>query len=291
VGSTNADGVEPAVAVRAIPALVDVAAPEKEMFAGPLRQDGPHAGSPARETANVSEASPISEPLDLAHELQVADPPTTNVGWSDDSIQIRSRIRVRDLAEVYTHDREVNAMLDLVPDMFPTEDDPGNTDRTFLEPACGHGNFLVEILRRKLTYVTTSRYGRGENFEYWVLRCLTSIYGIDISEDNVVESCKRMRSALEAHLDGIEVTRGFTEAVGVILSTNIQRADTLTDARRVELVEYRPVGNGTFVREWSYLEEQELDLFSDPEPRRDAEAVHYSELIDHPEALTRTSGS
>jgi hypothetical protein len=239
----------------------------------------------------VSEASPISWPLDPAQELQVADRPTTNVGWSEDSVQIRSRIRVRNLAEVYTHDREINAMLDLVPDMFPIEDAPGNTDRTFLEPACGHGNFLVEILRRKLTYVTTSRYGTRENFEYQALRCLTSIYGIDISEDNVVDSCARMRSALEAHLEGIEVTKGFTDAVAVILSTNIQRADTLTDARRVELVEYTPVGNGTFVREWSYLEEQELDLFSDPGPRRDSEPVHYSELIDYPEPRTRTSVS
>ena len=49
--------------------------------------------------------------------------------------QIKTRNRVRDLAEVYTHEREVNAMLNLVPDMFPTEDDSGNHDRTFLEPA------------------------------------------------------------------------------------------------------------------------------------------------------------
>ena len=43
-------------------------------------------------------------------------------------------------------------MLDFVPDMFPSETGPGNTDRTFLEPACGHGNFLVAILDRKLRY-------------------------------------------------------------------------------------------------------------------------------------------
>lgn len=59
--------------------------------------------------------------------------------------QIKSRDRVRDLAEVYTHKREVDAMLDLVPGMFPSAADPGNTDRTFLEPACGSGNFLVGL--------------------------------------------------------------------------------------------------------------------------------------------------
>lgn len=72
--------------------------------------------------------------------------------------QIKSRQRVRDLAEVYTHEREVNAMLDLIPDMFPADSDAtsrGNHDRTFLEPACGSGNFLEAILRRKLATVTS----------------------------------------------------------------------------------------------------------------------------------------
>ena len=76
----------------------------------------------------------------------MGSPPATSDETQSGS-QIKSRERVRDLAEVYTHEREVNAMLDLVPDMFPSATDPGNTDRTFLEPACGHGNFLVAILR------------------------------------------------------------------------------------------------------------------------------------------------
>src|SRR6185312_1331992 len=72
--------------------------------------------------------------------------------------QIKTRERVRDLAEVYTHKREVDAMLDLVPEMFPSAGDPNNTDRKFLEPAAGSGNFLEEILRRKLAFVTARRY-------------------------------------------------------------------------------------------------------------------------------------
>lgn len=197
--------------------------------------------------------------------------------------QIKSRDRVRDLAEVYTHQREVNAMLDLVPDMFPSARDPGNTDRTFLEPACGHGNFLVEILRRKLKYVTTRRYGRGERFEHRALRCLVSVYGIDICEENVCESSERMRSVIGAHVeeqlsDG--PTAGFAEAVDAILATNIICADTLSDAAEVELVEYQPGGGGTFIREWSRPLDPaagEPNLFSLP-PRRDEVPVHYSEL-------------
>jgi hypothetical protein len=198
--------------------------------------------------------------------------------------QIKSRERVRDLAEVYTHEREVKAMLDLVPDMFPSALDPGNTDRTFLEPACGHGNFLVEILRRKLKYVTLRRYGRGERFEHRALRCLASVYGIDICEENVCESSERMRSVIGAHVaehlgaDGS--TAGFVAAVDAILATNIVCADTLSGAAEIELVEYQPGGGGTFVREWSRPLDPaagEPNLFSLP-PRRDEVPVHYSEL-------------
>jgi hypothetical protein len=200
--------------------------------------------------------------------------------------QIKSRERVRDLAEVYTHEREVNAMLDLVPDMFPSASDPGNTDCTFLEPACGHGNFLVEILRRKLKHVTPERYGCGERFEHRVLRCLASIYGIDISDDNVRESRERIRSVIrsyvESHLGADGPTAGFSDAVEAILETNIIRGDSLTDVAEIELVEYRPGSGVTFIREWSPLDPaaNEPNLFS-LSPRRDEAPIHYSQLRDN----------
>lgn len=198
--------------------------------------------------------------------------------------QIKSRERVRNLAEVYTHEREVAAMLDLVPEMFPSAEDPYNTDRLFLEPACGHGNFLAEILRRKLAYVTPRRYGRGERFEHRVLRCLASSYGIDLSDDNVRETRGRMWTLiaehLERHLGSEEPTTGFVDAVEVILETNIIRADTLANAAEIELVKYLPGSAGTFVREWSRPLDpaaSEPNLFS-LEVRRDDAPVHYSEL-------------
>lgn len=199
--------------------------------------------------------------------------------------QIKSRERVRDLAEVYTHEREVNAMLDLVPELFPSADDPGNTDRKFLEPACGSGNFLVEILRRKLNYVTPGRYGRGERFEHRVLRCLASTYGIDICAENVDESRERIRVVIEEHFGvhlGDQVpTPGFRDAVDAILATNIVRADALADAAEIEFVEYVPGSGGTFVRTWSHPLDRGVDepnLFSLSEPRRDRSPVHYSDL-------------
>lgn len=199
--------------------------------------------------------------------------------------QIKSRERVRDLAEVYTHEREISAMLDLVPDMFPSADDPGNTDRAFLEPACGSGNFLVEILARKLAYVTPCRFGRGEPFEHRVLRCLASIYGIDICEENVANARERMSNLIYAHIElhlGDDTpTPGFASAVETILATNIIRADTLADAAEIELIEYASATDGAFIRNWSHPLDPAADeqtLFSLTEPRRDAVPVHYSEL-------------
>jgi hypothetical protein len=202
--------------------------------------------------------------------------------------QIKSRERVRDLAEVYTHKREVDAMLDLVPSMFPSATDASNTDRTFLEPACGSGNFLEEILRRKLTFATTQRYGCGDRYEHRVLRCLASVYGIDICEDNVLESRDRLRALLNSHLDldmnTKAVSRAFVSAVEVILHTNIIRADTLTEAQTIQLVEYRAGPGNTFTREWSYLapEANPDDLFSLMISRCDETPVHYSRLLDYP---------
>lgn len=197
---------------------------------------------------------------------------------------IRSRERVRDLAEVYTHQREVDAMLDLVPAMFPSEEDPGNTDRTFFEPSCGSGNFLVGILRRKLAYVTTDRYGYGERFEFRVLRCLTSIYAVDICRENVAASRDRLRAVVPRHMNGFTPSAGFFDAVEAVLGTNVICADMLTEAGEIEVVEYVPVDGCAFRREWSVLGSGQLDLFTPP-AMQDGEPVHYAKLAAHPEPV------
>lgn len=204
--------------------------------------------------------------------------------------QIKSRDRVRNLAEVYTHEREVKAMLDLVEDMFPSAEEPDNLDRTFLEPACGHGNFLVEILHRKLRHVTTRRYGRGERFEHRVLRGLASIYGVDICRDNIEEARERMSSMIEAHV-GAEVgstgmTAGFTNAAEAILRTNVVLGDSLDGKTEVKLVEYLPRAGGTFLRTWFRLDLAGTEPGVQPlMRRRDTAPLHYSELAEAPEPV------
>ena len=97
--------------------------------------------------------------------------------------QIVSKKRVVEHGEVYTNPREVNAMLDLV------KQETTRIESRFLEPACGTGNFLVEILNRKLT-VVAERYARSQlEYERYAVLAVSSIYGVDILLDNV-EACR-----------------------------------------------------------------------------------------------------
>lgn len=91
---------------------------------------------------------------------------------------IKSKQRVKDFAEVFTPKHIVKDMCDLVPEEMWT-----NVETTFLEPACGTGNFLAEILERKFKLC--------ENWEDG-LRALKSVYGIDIQQDNVEEAKGRL---------------------------------------------------------------------------------------------------
>ena len=88
--------------------------------------------------------------------------------------QVVSKQRVADHGEVYTNPREVNAMLDLV------KQETARIESRFLEPACGTGNFLVEILNRKLS-VVAERYARSRlEYERYAVLAISSIYGVDI---------------------------------------------------------------------------------------------------------------
>ena len=100
--------------------------------------------------------------------------------------QIKSKERVAEHGEVFTNTREVNAMLDMV------QSESERIDSRFLEPACGTGNFLAEVLRRKL--VTVKRqYGKfSVDYEKYSVLAVSSIYGVDIQQDNVDECRKRM---------------------------------------------------------------------------------------------------
>jgi len=125
--------------------------------------------------------------MDIPRSAETCD--DVNTIAQDPERLVKSAARVRDLGEVFTPAATVNAMLDLIPYSMWIP----HPAATFLEPACGDGNFLVEILRRKLAQVgaagssETLAAGTGEDaILFHALEALSSIYAVDISVDNVI---------------------------------------------------------------------------------------------------------
>lgn len=98
--------------------------------------------------------------------------------------QVKSRDRVAEHGEVFTSEREVKAMCDLV------KSETERIDSRFLEPACGEGAFLKEILRRKLAVVKRTYRKSPYDYERYAVLAVTSIYGVDIMPDNT-EICRQ----------------------------------------------------------------------------------------------------
>lgn len=139
--------------------------------------------------------------------------------------QTKSKERVREHGEVFTAEREVKAMCDLV------KDETERIDSRFLEPACGDGNFLAEILKRKLS-VVRKKYGKSPlDYERNSLLAASSIYGVDILQDNVTACRARMFDIWNTEYTAVckkECDDQTREAVRFILSRNIVCGNALT---------------------------------------------------------------
>lgn len=139
--------------------------------------------------------------------------------------QIKSKKRVMDHGEVFTSEREVNAMLDLV------KQETEKIESRFLEPACGTGNFLIEILHRKLD-VVKYRYKKSKHeYERYAVLAVSSLYGIDILEDNVIHCRNRLFNYFDEHytsLHGENCSQECKSSVRFILELNIVWGNALT---------------------------------------------------------------
>lgn len=211
--------------------------------------------------------------------------------------QTKSKQRVSDHGEVFTSEREVNAMLDLV------KQETERIDSRFLEPACGTGNFLVEILNRKLN-VVISKYKKSQlEFERYAIIAVSSIYGIDILEDNVEECRNRLFKIVnDAYISIFKANckEECRESIKYILEKNILRGDALTlkkvdSEQPIVFAEWSPV-NGSMIKRRDYtmanlLENQPMDgmnLFSDlgdkafiPQPVAEYTLTHFLKLSEH----------
>ena len=151
---------------------------------------------------------------------------------------IKSKQRVADHGEVFTPAWLVEAMLDLV------KDETERIDSRFLEPACGNGNFLRPILRRKLAAVEL-KYGKSPfERQQYALLALMCIYGIELLADNIAECHANLLEIFADYLNLDETDDPF-RAASHVLQQNLVHGDALTMRTHAD----QPI---TFA-EWGYL--------------------------------------
>jgi len=211
--------------------------------------------------------------------------------------QIKSRQRVAQHGEVFTNPREVNAMLDLV------RDESFRLDSRFLEPACGDGNFLIEILRRKLSLLKDIK--SPTEWEFQSLIAVSSCYGIELLEDNA-EACRlRLFTEVREQVGKKYYTQGYEESLRYMLQKNIVCGDALTyrtaDGKPITFCEWTPIaGSMQFSRrdfQFDFLVNQthQYSLFDEQgeaqsfdEPVKSYPPIHYTQLYHYEEQDTHS---
>ena len=139
--------------------------------------------------------------------------------------QVKSKQRVAEHGEVFTAEREVKAMCDLV------KQETERIDSRFLEPACGDGNFLSEILSRKLAIVRKKYRRLPLDYEKNAILALSSIYGVDIMPDNAIACRERLFAIWDKQYKAVckkDCNDDTREAARFILSRNIVCGNALT---------------------------------------------------------------
>lgn len=208
--------------------------------------------------------------------------------------QVKCKTRVADHGEVFTAQREVNAMLDLV------KQETLRIDSRFLEPACGSGNFLVEVLNRKLE-VVKNKYKKNQlEYEKYLTIAISSIYGVDILEDNINECRQRLYDIFDAEYSSIykkSSKNDVRDTIKFILSKNIICGDALTLTKvgsdePIVFSEFSAVNNNMIKRRDYTLDELlrnstsgDMGLFSDfgedafiPTPIKEYPLIHFLKL-------------
>ncbi len=210
--------------------------------------------------------------------------------------QVKTKKRVTDHGEVFTNEREVKAMLDLVQDQCK------RIDATFLEPACGDGNFLIEILTRKLHLLNKYKrdtYAYSKNLTIAV----SSLYGVELLEDNAQACRERLYNKVEKtypkSLKTLAEYKEVMKSIHFILQKNIVCGDALdyTTANKQPIVFYEwHFINTTEVKircfDFEVVAEQskQLSMFSDtnqsiniPEHKQEFKPIHYLKLYTYAE--------
>ena len=158
---------------------------------------------------------------------------------------IKSKQRVADHGEVFTPSWLVEAMLNLI------KDESERINSRFLESACGSGNFLTEILKRKLAAVEL-KYGKSDfDRNHYAMLGLMCIYGIELLKDNIHECHANLLEIFSDYLDTDENSEIY-RAASFVLTQNIIHGDALSmrtiDQNPITFAEWGYLGKGKFQR-------------------------------------------
>jgi hypothetical protein len=158
---------------------------------------------------------------------------------------VKSKQRVADHGEVFTPEWMVKAMLDLV------KDESERIDSRFLEPACGSGNFLVEVLKRKLAAVEL-KYGKSDfDRQHYALLAVMCIYGVELLPDNIAECRASLLKILGKYLN-VGPKDDIYRAAYYVLSQNLVHGDAMAMLahcdRPIVFPEWGYLGKGKFQR-------------------------------------------
>jgi hypothetical protein len=206
--------------------------------------------------------------------------------------QVKSKQRIAEHGEVFTAAREVNSMLDLV------KQETLRIDSRFLEPACGNGNFLVEILKRKLEVVNFKYHKSQIEWERYSVLAVSSLYGVDILEDNAIECRKRLlkvySESYSSHFHN-NCNNECVKSIEFLLNRNILWGDALDFTNPISkepivFSEWSPV-NGSLLKRRDYVfkflveQTHQFALFNDEgsaaaidEPIKDFPLIHFLKL-------------
>lgn len=158
---------------------------------------------------------------------------------------VKSKQRVAEHGEVFTPAWMVEAMLDLV------KEETERIDSRFLEPACGSGNFIVQILRRKLAAVEL-KYGKSDfERQHYALLALMCIYGIELLADNIAECRANVLDVFAKYLN-LDEADDLYLAARHVMSENLVHGDALTmrakDGQAITFAEWGYLGKGKYQR-------------------------------------------
>lgn len=141
---------------------------------------------------------------------------------------IKSSHRVKNHGEVFTPKNIVNLILEQ-PEIFEKVKD---ISATFLEPSAGEGAFIVEIIRKRIEICNKISETQKE-FDFNCLLALSTIYGIELLEDNMEMLVMNAYSIFSecyhkyAYDNKYIINSKVLKSARVIIQANMQQGDTL----------------------------------------------------------------